>query len=278
MRRLWFALLGVAASGADLPQRVIQYGAVRTASTLLYQELCVVFFLVHGEHGDVSCSFRSPGKYPPLPSPRKRRFDVLKMHRPPLSDSHNSRVWVFATTNATGDAAALDAFRARGFPVKLVQATDELARRGHQEFAARLADVFDLGSDDRRALYAYVRSWKVLRQCCGPQMSQDWYRELLRRAGTAVPGPPHHARDSPSYPACEIYDLDAVEAALLATAVVRRFGARAPMLRRVSQIDGDLNGTYCSAVNARMAATNTGAETFKERVGIYKRGRRPPGA
>ena len=67
MRRLWFALLGVAASGADLPQRVIQYGAVRTASTLLYQELCVVFFLVHGERGDVSCSFRSPGKYPPLP-------------------------------------------------------------------------------------------------------------------------------------------------------------------------------------------------------------------
>ena len=281
-RRRWLpgvvlAVLCVAAAadrGAKAPQRVIQYGPTRTATTLQFQMLCAIMFLVQGDAGDVSCVFKSPARFPGLAPARRRAFDVIKMHRPMTSRSGDDRgrVWLFATSNGTTREAlepGLAGMVALGYDLKLVQTTPDLAKHGLHESAFRLADVFGLDGEERRKLWDYVRYWDVLRTCCGPQMSQDWYRQLLAPRAGAGPflGPRHHARDSPSAPACEIYDLDAVEVALMRTHVFRAYGRRAAAIRRVSAIDGDLNGTYCTKVNAWMAARNSGAERFKDRVG-----------
>ena len=43
----------------EVPNVAVQYGPFRSASTLQYQMLCAIMFLVHGDDGDVECSFLS---------------------------------------------------------------------------------------------------------------------------------------------------------------------------------------------------------------------------
>ena len=69
-RRRWLpgvvlAVLCVAAAadrGAKAPQRVIQYGPTRTATTLQFQMLCAIMFLVQGDAGECAAAF--PGMVP----------------------------------------------------------------------------------------------------------------------------------------------------------------------------------------------------------------------
>ena len=274
----------------EVPNVAVQYGPFRSASTLQYQMLCAIMFLVHGDDGDVECSFLSrvnvegtpisePGakakgskadwRMPPPPKVGAGEYVVLKTHAPlTVPNDAGEKVWVFATSNGTDLASG--GLRALGYPVKLVQSTVDLALHGHHEFASRLADIFGLGDDRRDALLAYVRYWDVLRQCCGAQMSEDWYRVLMKEkyARWKPNYRPHHAIDAPSYPACETYNVTAVEAALVATRVFAAYGPRSRALRSLSVADGDLDGTYCARTTAFMARARTPQPSRKRLVGF----------
>lgn len=105
-------------------------------------------------------------------------------------------------------------------------------------------------------------------------MSGDWLARLLELNETQYR--PHHERTSPDYPACEVFDIDAVERAFVRTAIYQRFAtlgctsaelalgegatcaARLPVARVIGSIsimDPVLNGSFCSAYNAQTRAT-----------------------
>ena len=115
--------------------------------------------------------------------------------------------------------------------------------------------------------------WSTLRRCCGSQMSRN-YRQRLYRAARAQavarrkllargrfasralqPNAPGHL----SYDACEMYDVDAVEAMLVRS----RLFQRCPTLRAFQEGDvsnlvadaGPINGSYCRRYRDAAVAT-----------------------
>eukprot|EP00308_Calcidiscus_leptoporus_P027322 CAMPEP_0119362358 /NCGR_PEP_ID=MMETSP1334-20130426/9441_1 /TAXON_ID=127549 /ORGANISM="Calcidiscus leptoporus, Strain RCC1130" /LENGTH=233 /DNA_ID=CAMNT_0007377557 /DNA_START=569 /DNA_END=1270 /DNA_ORIENTATION=- len=211
------------------------------------------------------------------------------MHRAPRipTATKHAALWIFATSNGTGAAAAIgleghidspheSLALARRFrwPVQFTQSTVVLSRLGYRPFAARYSSIFKLRPREHDLLVEYIRYWDVLRLCCGLQMSADWREELFRKYDVATfqepPPPPRHPRESPAYPACETYDLSAVEVALMRTEVYRRFGADEKRIRALTEADGDFNGTYCRTVNERIGRHRLG---FNEK---WPRGAIPP--
>ena len=126
------------------------------------------------------------------------------------------------------------------------------------------------------AVVEFIRPWSTLRRCCGSQMSRNYRKRLYRaaRAARAVTGRKLLARgrfasrgrplqpNAPghlSYDACEMYDIDAVEAMLIRT----RLFQQCPVLRSLQEGDkralsadaGPINGTYCRRYRDAAVAT-----------------------
>ena len=258
---------------AVLPQQVLQFGAPRTATTLQFQMLCVVAFLVHHDsRTKVICKYLSSATL--VPPPIANQYDVFKTHHPlrvPINTSQQS-LWIFATgmdSNwnhirdgiltehqddiLTPDRADHTNIEKRfNWSVRATQSPTELSRYGWHHFAAMYAHAFRLKTWQLYALVDYIRYWDVLRQCCGTQMSNDW-RSTLQGNHVKTPEPDVH---SPGYPACGAHNMDVVEKLLLNTSVFRRFGAYAEIIQKLSGPDGILNGTYCRWANEKIARLN----------------------
>lgn len=204
-----------------------------------------------------------------VPQMQPNLYSVFKTHSSHFKLPENATrdtLWLFATTSLTESDPRRVVSELSGrlrWPVKLAQSTLELSKLGSHAFAARYADLFELSERQLYALLHYIRYWDILRQCCGTQMSEVWRTALLKNDSRASPrGSPHwpgpvkfpRTSDSPAHPSCEMYELDAVEAALMQTDVYRRFGGREKRIRSVSDLDGDFSGTYCSASNRAIAA------------------------
>ena len=111
------------------------------------------------------------------------------------------------------------------------------------------------------AVVEFVRPWSTLRRCCGSQMSRHYRQRLYRQRRFASRGRPlqPNAPGHLSYDACEMYDVDAVEAMLVRS----RLFQRCPTLRTFQEGDvsnlaadaGPINGTYCRRYRDAAVAT-----------------------
>lgn len=250
-------------SSSTLPDVLVQYGEARTATTLQYQTLCAIMHLLHeSEPERVVCQFTvSPADFLKRQS---RYFHVVKTHLLEWLESKAAftrEFWLFATArnHSAGQegevcdwqSTARALSKTIGWHVKYAQVDQLLLRRGYQ-ILADYKPIFNLSDHQLNSLSEYIRYWNVLRQCCGVQMSEDWRAVLQNRSTYKL----HHSHDSPAYPACEIYDLNQVESALLRTSMFRRFYHKQSGLGHVSDQDamiGPLTGTYCSTINRQIA-------------------------
>lgn len=235
---------------------IIQYGPPRTASTLQFQILCAAMYLVHDHEPErCLCRFGTPTA-PGIGT--SQRFEVVKSHKYPPNPEALARAGalVFATaTNSSAISRGRLEWRATAqrlsqvmrLDVAFVQITSHLARRGYL-IAADYQRHLGLTDAQLGHVIEYIRYWSVLRQCCGREMSADWRARLRNDSGRTT----HHSPGSGLYPACEIYDLDAVERALMQSYVYRRFHAHARRLRSFSANDGEFDGHYCSRTNRQV--------------------------
>lgn len=129
-------------------------------------------------------------------------------------------------------------------PVKYAQVTSILSRRGHTA-VADYQPIFGLSNDETRDLLEYADLYSVLRQCCGAEASTSW-REYLQRRSPKVGGDKSSAEHR-----CHMYDLDAVERAIMRTRIYLRFGHTNPV-GAPWQL-GVLNGRRCTSLNKVLA-------------------------
>jgi len=258
----------VAAAG-HVPHTFIQYGPMRTATTLQHAALCVIMFLLHPDEPDqVTCY---SGRHR-VPRPRTK-YSVFKTHNSSAPKLFAGDNWLFVTArNASaaaytpivspdsgdwrGTAAAMS--RELGVPVVYAQVVDLLALRGYR-YIADYASLVRLTLDETEQLLDYMRYWSSLRQCCGSQMSSDWRKELQGDTEHS----PAHPFGTGSYPACETMDLDHLEGNLLRTRVVSRFSNASAgfVLKQLAYYhDPVLTGNYCRLSNRVIASD--GARRF----------------
>jgi hypothetical protein len=292
---------------------IIQYGLPRTASTLQAQTLCAIQLLLHPDE-PVVCGFYSPvghelrclleskARGVAKPSGPAHCFDVAKVHMQRSVTDHilreeRTRIELNVTryraalfTTVEGGATEADAHAAAGIvaskvgmPVVYAQTTGRLAALGYH-LALDYQPIFGLTAEMMSQLLEYLRFWTALRQCCGPQMSGDWYAQL--KGLNTSEYTPHHARSSSAYPACEVYDIDSLEMAFVRTTIYQRFAtlgctseerSRGPgalcakrqsvatFIGSVGGQDSFADGTYCSSYS-RSIQTNNSAVSVVEKL------------
>eukprot|EP00965_Chrysotila_dentata_P128933 4262956-Pleurochrysis_carterae.AAC.1 len=211
--------------------------------------MCAAMFLLHQNTPQkVRCRFWSglkPNDRILLP-PAADSFEVVKTHVLPDNIAQLRRhAWLFATSVSAANGTNLT--QELGMEVKLLQDYEMLRHHGYR-VATKYQQILSLSKPQVDDLLEYLRYWVVLRQCCGMQMSAEWRARL-------VEGPTHrvrHSSNSSQYPACEIYDLDAVERAVMGTKIFSRFRAFSPILSSVSNLDSPFTGAYCTRVNEQV--------------------------
>ena len=109
-----------------------------------------------------------------------------------------------------------------GSCVAHVQQYESFSTRSQQQIGY-YARLFGLSVQAEKLVFAHMRFWAILRQCCGSQSSIDnrLHVHSSRRGGgnSTASNRPRHSVDDPDYPACEMYSLSAVEQLVLATAL-----------------------------------------------------------
>jgi len=244
-----------------LPNMIIQWGEPRTATTLQFQSLCLLLTIMNPEK--TKCAFVWPDHWEEESNVSGLIHDsssilVLKVHDEQIMKNVRKRgleagrdVWLFATADnetAGSDGNFVDwqptarhLSNSLHIDVKYAQVISLLSARGHHILEDYKA-IFDLSDEQTDNMIAYMRYWDVLRQCCGTQMSEDWRGILV--GSHAIP---HHDPSDSAYPACQVYDLDEVEQALINLPVYQEFALKGPFqLRTASNLDKDFSGSYCS--------------------------------
>jgi hypothetical protein len=215
---------------------IVTWGPKRSGSTLQSQVLCALAAVAHPDDaGAIECRWVEH-----LPrSSREIRHHVIKTHELDLvkgvvEGKEFPRVSLFTT----GEFSAGDAKRPSWFKPEMVADYETVLRRGHAP-VWEYQPFFNVSVQDMTDVARYMEVWEVLRLCCGSQMSKS-YRSKLTGKSSA----PHK---------CDMYDISAVEEALLRTSIVRRFSAFPNLmqtLKKVSSEDSLLDGTYCERCDA----------------------------
>ena len=234
--------------------RWIQFGPPRTATTLQFQTLCFAMIIKFLKEPDqiehIHCNFISKLEHFLWKGP----MGVLKTHTFP-SRSHVEDNFVVFATSAGGTEGTYTALRTAGFVVPYVADTLMVATHGHfsvREYQAAL----EMTDEEMHVLVEAIRYWDILRMCCGVQMSADWRNRLYPRQDYHF----HRSTHDLAYDGCEIYNISKVENAFRSTILYRdiaRFGHLKKMLRP-SEIDNDLDGSYCERYNDVVRATGIG--------------------
>jgi hypothetical protein len=171
--------------------RIIQYGTPRTGSTFQHKLLCLV----------VRMRLNSTAPWCGWRRGRIRDDDiegigansVIKTHTSPKLSRRASDAVVFTSQKDTSIFA--------GSVVSQTMATFSMCPLNEVQ---RYRAFFGLTDAQVLAIRAYLRFWMIIRQCCGLQQSKI-NRQRLHGCPTSV------GTDSPRYPACEAYNVTAVE-------------------------------------------------------------------
>lgn len=187
---------------------IVQYGAPRSASTLQDELLC---YIVTMKTGRRVCGFV------------KKRLDiamsggvVVKTHKDPyLFDEvldqkakHTpismKNTMLFFSATSRGDS----------HPCSVYTQPFERAVYCPKSEVSHYREIFNLTNSEVSRVEKYIEPWDIWRQCCGPQQSLLSRLQLFNCTEPAVHAGRH--LDSPSNPHCEKYNLQDVEAKLVA--------------------------------------------------------------
>mmetsp|Transcript_76972 Transcript_76972/g.135668 ORF Transcript_76972/g.135668 Transcript_76972/m.135668 type:complete len:342 (-) Transcript_76972:41-1066(-) len=267
-----------APAGSLPPDVIIQYGEKRTATTLQHHSLCLAMNILHS--GAAPCPLVATDEISTQRTSdmvtNASVFPVIKTHYTEslrkmvqLGLQKGRRVLVFATAiNDTAgsdgniqdwQASAQHLSRNLSVHVEYAQITKLLSKRGYH-LVEDYASFFQLSDNQTQDFMTYIRYWDVLRQCCGKQMSADWFAVLAGDESWI----PHHSPEDSAYPACETYNLDEVEQDLITSHAFQQYALMGDVnLRKVSGEDGEFNGTYCSRFSSEV---RRGQEEEKKRM------------
>ena len=102
---------------------------------------------------------------------------------------------------------------------------------------------FDVSDIQIQHAIDYMYYWEILRICCGKQMSKHWRNYLQKKSYKGYKN---------SYIPCHEYDISEVENQFIKTYVYQHFSpipSVHKIIGRPSNVDGDLDGTYCERCN-----------------------------
>ncbi|XP_053397045.1 uncharacterized protein LOC123562512 [Mercenaria mercenaria] len=227
-----------------VPPRIVQYGIGGTATTLQFQILCVLMAIIHeDEVNSVGCYFN---KQP------SAKYTVVKTHviRDIMIRSLPLNSWIFITSSNSlpvikKQELELTKRKIKNMKIEIPYIADisMVSKRGHF-IAYEYQSIFRVSDKQMEKVTEYLRYWDILRVCCGKQMSADWRWHLLHTKHFT----PHHELHSSSYPACEMYNISAVEQLFIKTNIYQKY-AHGPSLHdiigKISNVDGDMDGHYC---------------------------------
>jgi len=258
---------------------ILQYGKPRTATTLQFITLCASSCLKHGPA--TACVF-VPAKQISAESRRCLHWTeeqgplVCKSHLPALParkqqkpvkvpvnfKSPHKHLFVTGTLEA-GDKEWQQSARAMELEyeefkpntIDYVALTDSLGRKDDPLLLRDYANVLSLSEAQVATLSDFLEAWDKLRVCCGAQMSKDYRTRLngieYKKHSFTHNAAANHVKASDL---CESYDMDAIERKMMSTEVYKTCGHNVELIRKLSTMDGPLDGTYCSRA---LAATKS---------------------
>jgi hypothetical protein len=184
-----------------------------------------------------------------------KRPGVSKVHSPKwIEENMPSSVDIFTTSQASSDLSTAKYLREKGYNVRLTMNTDDLGKRGYYG-VYEYQQVLGLNDDSMEVLLILQvlgYTSRVLR--CLPMIGDsNW----TRIQGTTF----HRSSHSPSYGACEMYNITAVELAFRSSMLVKliyKLGLDPTLqvLLRPSQMGSvysGMDGTYCEGYNGSVA-------------------------
>ena len=133
-------------------------------------------------------------------------------------------------------------------PIKFTQSLTELLKVGWRE-ASKYAAILGLTPTETAEFEAYIKLWDQLRICCGVQMSTS-YRQYLQNETVSHKMRGGLIHDQSGF--CRKLDLDAVEAAMMATQVFQS-GAHIKEISHPTPREDAFTGSYCSRANQIIA-------------------------
>ncbi|XP_045202150.2 uncharacterized protein LOC123555619 [Mercenaria mercenaria] len=231
-----------------VPNLIIQYGVGRTATTLQFQILCLMMAFLHeDEINDVGCYYNRRNLV--------KKYNVIKCHDISWYLTVKWSKWVFMTSNHALLSRRLNYMRGKikdkNTTIPFIADIDLVSRRGHY-IVHEYQRFFGISDEKMQHIVEYLRYWDVLRVCCGMQMSADWRNHLAPKAKYKQ----HHSYHSPTYPACEMYNISQVEHLLVNTYVFKKLshiGSLRDVIGKTSTVDGILNGSYCERCNTNIS-------------------------
>ena len=237
---------------------ILQYGQPRSASTFQFTLLCAAALLRYAGDRPVACSNHSSMN---LQAALQGGLSVVKTHSLHVIDSVpaqlRARMAVFVTQgrfehsilNTAPNEYALEV-RRRGMHLVHVQEYESFRWHGPAFTVLSYAPIFGLGPRHSEMLAHFMRFWAILRQCCGLQRSSD-YRSSIALPATRLARV--HAEHDLDHPHCEVYDLNAVEKALLSTQIAHRWSAVVLGLLADGSAK-DVDGHFCARSDMELRA------------------------
>ena len=207
--------------------------------------------LLHEKHiNSVGCHFSK--------EPSDKYF-VIKHHsikhfpKPLPSD-----LWIFMTTSKNLSSRKRTRFEdskqwveSQGIRIPLIVEVESLVNRSH-EVIYDYQNYFGITDDKVQLAAEYLRYWDIIRLCCGRQMSASWREHLTTSNSFKL----KHIGNGTENHFCQHYNISEVETKLMQTYVYRHF-SHIPSLQsiigRPSNVDDDLDGTYCERCNYNIA-------------------------
>ena len=186
-------------------------------------------------------------------------YNVIKTHS--ITEYLNetpSDTWIFSTTSDRLSKTSkiklnrsIKLIKKSNFTIPYIADVNLVARRGHF-IVYEYQDIFGFSDTKMEQIAEYFRYWDILRVCCGKQMSEDWRNHLAPRKNYKQ----HHRPHSPTYPACEMYNISEVEMRMIKTPAFKKLSQSDSLRRLVGKpeiSDVVLDGTYCSRCNKNIA-------------------------
>ena len=240
-----------------MPNLIIQYGKPRTATTLQFQILCLMMAYLHEDNiNNVTCYFNNKNNGKHL------NYNVIKTHRiSGFLSERPSNTWIFLTSSDR--LSDIETFELNSnikllmqmnFTIPYIADVNLVAKRGHF-IVYEYQHIFGLSDTKMEQIAEYLRYWDILRVCCGKQMSADWRNHLAPSKNYKQ----HHDPHSPTYPACEMYNISEVERRMINTLAFKKLSQSDPLRRFIGKpeiSDVVLDGTYCSRCNENIAKRN----------------------
>lgn len=245
-----------ASSFASFPTKahIVTYGRPRTGTTLLFNMVGVSYFL-HLLRSDPEAietmqlkfwkwkensQHLKPSRILNNAGVERVRY-VIKTHMSLDYFRRARNLVVFSTASSRDEAEAM--MEKEHNLLAFVQDLETLKDDGIEGLVKHYSIGYGLSMRDQRLLIEYFKSWEILRQCCGKQMSSRHRNDML----------PSQFKVSKigNHPFCGEVDIDEVEGRFMNTTIYKMIEkySNIQALNRPSLKDEALNRTYCSSYN-----------------------------